>query len=131
MKLQRLVYLSFVFALTQCNFNVTGDCKNHIYQQIENQSKTYKIIKFDRGCGATTGNSIQLSLVSFKDSLPNQGGNLFISNSKVGGYVERDTSANASWLTDRTILIKHDKDLDIFKKATSVGTIKIVYEIKQ
>ena len=127
----RMILLLLLFILTKCNLNITGDCNNHISQQIANNSKTFKIVKFDRGCGATTANSIQLSVVIHNDSLPNEAGNIFISNSKVGGYIERDTSVLASWLNDTTVLIKYDKDLEIFKKDSLVGRTRITYEVKQ
>jgi hypothetical protein len=126
-----LSLLLLLFILTNCNLNIAGDCNNHVFQQITNNSKTFRIVKFDRGCGATTGNSIQLSVVNYNDSLPNETGNLFISNSKVGGYIERDTSVQASWLDDTTIMIRHDKDLEIFKKDSMVERTRIVYEVKQ
>jgi hypothetical protein len=126
-----LSLLLLLFILTNCNLNIAGDCNNHVYQEINNNSKTFRIVKFDRGCGATTGNSIQLSVVSYNDSLPNETGNLFISNSKVGGYIERDTSVQASWLDDTTIMVRHDKDLEIFKKDSMVERTRIVYEVKQ
>ena len=116
-----------ILTLLQFSCDITGDCNNHIYAQIKNNDNTFKILKFDRECDATTGNSIQLSLVKSTDSLPNKSGNLFISNSKVGGYIENDTSVQPSWTDDTTILIKYDKDLNIFKKDSLVYNVKIVY----
>jgi hypothetical protein len=124
------ILLLLLFILTNCNLNITGDCNNHVSQQIVNKSKTFKIVKFDRGCGATTANSIQMSVVNHNDSLPNEAGNIFISNSKVGAYIERDTSVLASWLNDTTVLVKHDKDLEVFKKDSLVGRTRIIYEVK-
>lgn len=120
-----------LFILTNCNLNITGDCNNHVVQQIANNSKTLRIVQFDRGCGATAGSSIQLSVVNYNESLPNEAGNIFISNSKVGGYIELDTNVLASWVNDTTVLIKHDKDLEIFKKDSLVGKTRIIYEVKQ
>lgn len=125
------IILLLLFTMTNCNLNITGDCNNHVFQQIANSSKTSRIVKFDRGCGATTDNSIQLSVVNYTDSLPNETGNIFISNSKVGGYIERDTSVLASWLNDTTVLIRHDNDLEVFKKDSLVGITRIIYEVKQ
>src|SRR5690349_19326661 len=92
------VLLLLLLFLTNCNLNITGNCNNHVSQQIANSGNTLRIVKFDRRCGSTTANSIDLSVVNSIDSLPNEAGNIFISNSKVGGYIERDTSVLASWL---------------------------------
>ena len=120
-----------LFILTNCNLNITGDCTNHVVQQIANNSKALRIVKFDRGCGSTDGNPIQLSVVNYNESLPNEAGNIFIANSKVGGYIERDTSVLAFWVNDTTVLIRHDKDLEIFKKDSLVGKTHFIYEVKQ
>jgi hypothetical protein len=71
-----------------------------------------------------------LSIVNHDDSLPNEAGNIFISNSKVGRYIERDTSVLASWLNDTTVFIRHDKNMEIFKKDSLVGKTRIIYEVK-
>lgn len=122
--------LLLLVTFTRCNSNVTGDCNNHVYEQIDNSKRTFKIVKFDRGCGATTSNSIQLSVIDYNDSLRNEAGNIFIANSKVGMYIERDTSVQASWLNDSTILVRHDKDLEVFKKNSMAGKVNVVYEMK-
>jgi hypothetical protein len=116
--------------LCKCNFSITGECNNKVYKEVYSPNKINKIVKFDRECGATVANSIQLSVISYKDTLPNESGNLFITNSKVGGYIETDTSVSVFWLNDTTVKIKYDKDLDIFKKDTAVNKIKIFYEVK-
>jgi len=124
------ILLLLLFALTNCNMNITGNCNNHVSQQIANSGKTFRVVKFDRRCGSTTANSIQLSVVNYIDSLPNEAGNIFISNSKVGGYIEQDTSVIASWLNDTTVLIRYDEDLQLFKKDSLFGQTHIIYEIK-
>lgn len=131
-KMNFLVTASLIVGsiMTQCSCNIVGDCSNHIFKQINNSNSSYKIIKFDRECGATTGNSIQLSVIKYYDSLPNEGGNIFISNSKVGGYIEHDTSVQFSWINHAAILIRYDKDLDIYKKDSIVNNIKVIYQLK-
>jgi hypothetical protein len=124
------VILAILTLLLDFSCDITGDCNNYNYKQINNEDNTFKILKFDRGCGATTANSIQLSLINFSDSLFNEPGNLFISNSKVGGYMENDTSVQPYWKDRTTIVIKYDKDLDVFKKDTLVYNIKVVYQAK-
>ncbi len=125
------LYLMLItIGFSQCVTNIGGECSNTIYKQIDNEKKIFKIIKFDRNCGATTSNSIQLSVLNFNDSLPNDGGNIFISDSKVGGYIERDTSVEVIWIDNNLILIKYDRDLRIFKNDTLVNNIKIMYQLK-
>jgi hypothetical protein len=128
--LKTFVLFALTYLCFSCNFNVAGDCKNHIYGEIENQARTFKIMKFGRGCGATTGNSIQLSIIRHNESLLNEAGNTFISNSKVGMYIKRDTSVQPSWINDSTVLIRLDSDLEVFKKDSMVGKVRVIYSIK-
>lgn len=64
------------------------------------------------------------------ESVENRERIIFIAASKVGANLDRDTSVKASWLNDFTVLIKHDKDIEIFKKDTTLEEIIIKYEIK-
>ncbi|MBK9980973.1 MAG: hypothetical protein IPP15_00880 [Saprospiraceae bacterium] len=120
--------LLFAVVLKSCN--IAGDCSNRIYKEVFNSNHEFKVVKFDRGCGATTGNSIQLSILKAVDSLPNEGGNLFICNSKVGGYIERDTSVQITWLTNNEILVKYDRDQTVFKKESLIKNFQITYLVK-
>lgn len=69
-------------------------------------------------------------MIKYNDSLPNESGNIFISNSKVGMYIENDTSVQATWLNEVTILVRHDKDLEVFKKNSLVGKTHVIYQVK-
>ena len=99
--------------------NITGDCNNYIHQVIDNPSRTHKLVIFDRGCGATTNGSIQISLLPISDSLSNDEGNVFISN-PTGAVIP-------SWVNDKTILIKYDTTVSIFKQDSIVKEFKIIY----
>ena len=130
MPVRKNFFLIIIIILLGYNCNIAGDCKNHILLTIYNNSKTLKIVKFDRGCGATTSNNIQLSLLKFSDSLSNEAGNIFISDSPVGGYTDKDKSIQASWFNDNTIKITYPKELQVFKKDSIVNNFKVIYEAK-
>jgi hypothetical protein len=108
--------------LTNCNLDM---CDNDIYQRLDSKWGTYKIVKFSRGCGATTGSSIQISVLTYNKELPNEAGNAFISN---GSIV--DTTVKAAWLNDTAIVITYSKELTIFKNDSTVGGIKIYYNVQ-
>lgn len=71
-----LFYISF---LTGCG----GSCGNEIVQTINSPSGKFKAIVFSRNCGATTGFNTQVSVLHVDESLPNEGGNTFITNGSV------------------------------------------------
>ena len=123
-------FFAVLLAIILSKCNIAGDCSNHLSSQISNAKGNFKIVKFDRGCGATTDNNIQLSVIKFSDSLPNESGNIFISESKVGANLDLDTSVQAHWVNDTTIIVTHDRDLGIFKKNTQVKKLTVIYQLK-
>lgn len=121
----------YTFALLAIAISMTGCddlCTNEVIAKKVNNSKTYKLVHFDRNCGATTGNSNQLSIVSIDEDLDNEGGNVFIASSKSGSSLETDRGVVAKWLNDSTVLVKYEKDLTVFEKVNKVGEINVVYE---
>jgi hypothetical protein len=124
-KIILLTGLLSLICLSKC---ITADqCTNDILIEHINQAKTYKVVKFDRGCGATTGNSIQLSVIPVDEHLENTAGNVFIAGSMSGSYLKDDKSVSVSWLNDSTIKIKYDNKLKIFKKDITRGKLKVLY----
>jgi hypothetical protein len=94
-------------------------CGNTIQLEIYNPNKTYKIVKFDRDCGATTGNSTQISIIKASDSLPNDPGNIFIA--------DRD-SVEISWQSNYDILIRNPEEMQTFTKDTTFKQFRIRYQ---
>jgi hypothetical protein len=95
-------------------------CGNKILEEKHSPNGYFKLIKFDRDCGATTTNSIQVSLIKSKSSLPNVGGNVFIS--------DYDFIA-MSWINDKIILIKYRESLNPLASKSKVRGVAIEYEI--
>jgi len=120
--------LTFLLIAAFC-IGCTNDlCSNQVIIEKVNNSKTQKLIHFDRDCGATTGNSNQISIISIDGNLDNNKGNIFIAGSGSGSNLEVDREVIAEWLNDTAISIKYDTTLTVFKKIDKLGKIKIVYE---
>jgi hypothetical protein len=115
-----LTVLILTYILSACD--TTSGCSNTIMNRINSLDSQSKILIFGRDCGATTANSIQISVLKAKDSLPNDGGNIFISNAR--GNVE------ASWVNEKIIRIKYNRNLEIYKKDSLVSGFEIVYQIQ-
>lgn len=64
-----------VLALLSCD---DGPCGNTVLQSVVSPDGRIKAVVFSRDCGATTGYSTQLSLVSADSTLPNESGNTHI-----------------------------------------------------
>ena len=121
--LRALAISTLLFLLAGCSLY---DCGNDIYQRLDNRYKQYKILKFSRSCGATTGPSTQISVLPFDKELSNEdGGNIFVCNAYIN-----DTSVKVQWTNDTSILITYKKDLEIFKNDSTFNDVKVKYQIE-
>ena len=68
---------------TSC-FNLAGACRNEILGSHYSPTKQLKAVVFQRDCGATTGFSIQISIMPANIALPNEGGNVFVADTDHG-----------------------------------------------
>jgi hypothetical protein len=117
--LSAICFLSIIFL--SCNDSQL--CRNEIIASRDNPARTLKLIKFDRDCGATTGNSVQISVLKFQESLQNLGGNIFISKNY-------DKDIDMAWENDSTILIQYPKKLVIIKREDQYDNLKVKYQDK-
>jgi len=62
----------------------SGMCENQIVSEIPSPDRSYKVVIFQRACGATTDFSTQISLLSLTSSLPDDGGNIFATDPNYG-----------------------------------------------
>lgn len=81
-------------------------------------------MSFDRNCGATTGNNVQISILPASKSLPNDAGNAFIADNNHGAarFV-----AEAVWVAPRQIRVTYSAKARVFKRESRVGPIDIAY----
>jgi hypothetical protein len=120
---------SFALILSMISFTGCLDwgetCKNELLQEILSPSHKKKAIVFRR-TGTLTDDSMQVSLVAAKDKLSNEGGNLFVTDSKRG----IDASMmHLTWLHEDTLLIRYSKDLRTFAQETTFQKTTIQYEV--
>ena len=102
------------------------DCGNEICQRFDSRSGRYKILKFSRDCGATTGFSTQISILPIAKNLSNEeSGNVFVCNAYIN-----DTSVKVQWNNDSSVMIIYKKDLKILKNDSAINGIKIKYQIE-
>ncbi len=109
-----LFLLAMFFLLQAC----ISFCENTIVQTIVSKNITAYI--FQRACGATTGNSIQVSVLDSNKALPNKPGNIFI--------LDSDSVVTATWTTDTNLLITYECDEEqVRKKEMILDDITIEY----
>lgn len=95
-----------------------GDmCGNDIKQKIPSPSGENVAYVFERNCGATTGFSLQLSILDTNDDFQNKSGNTFRS----------DKDFSIEWLDEKNLKVIYDKSSETYEMDKKVKGIKIEY----
>ncbi len=95
-------------------------CANSIVVEAVSPSGEKKAVLFERSCGATTGFSSQLSVISANADLSNEGGNAYVA----GGYPE---GYELRWLDNSTLQVSGVKG-DVRKRDSRVSGVDIHYQ---
>ena len=104
-------------ALSACG----GDmCKNAIQWRTASPDGRFEAVVFQRDCGATTGISTQVSIVSAGQSLPDASGNVMVSDDPF--------PATAQWKDSVHLIVLHDRAARLPKRATRYKGIMIDYQ---
>ena len=91
-------------------------CGNYVHEEYLSPQKHHKAVVFQRDCGATTGFSTQISIISGGETLGNGGGNIYV----IAGHPEK-VAPNIEWLSDDKLLIKRALNGSEYKAKTSWG----------
>jgi hypothetical protein len=95
-----------------------GDmCGNDTIQKIPSPSGDEVAYSFKRSCGATTGNSAQLSILEKDEPLQNKAGNTF----------RADKDFSFKWLSDDTLQVIYDIKSETYEMDKRVNGIRIEY----
>ena len=111
-------------------FNLTGGCKNEIIRTLYSPTKQLKAVVFERECGATTGFSTQISIVSADSDLPNKGGNVFVADTDHGKSPSGPRGGppvEVEWKGESSLNIIYDNRARIFLRKGSQKGINITY----
>lgn len=112
-RVQGTFIILFLLITISCN-----PCTNTVIEELNLPDASYKIIIFQRDCGATTSASLQLSIIPQTEKLPKDStGNICITD---GSKLMCDI------VSDDTILIKYTGRLFLAKD--NYGKLKIIYE---
>lgn len=106
--------------------NLAGTCGNDLIKEVSNNN--YKVFIFFRDCGATTANSVQVSILNsnkkFDDDIM---GNVFtVDDINTKSYLD-SSSIDVKWLSKDSLEIIFDKKLNTYNKEVKVSDISIVY----
>lgn len=115
------VTLALLCVCSACT-NIAGDCRNEVLKELASPSGKMKAVIFQRDCGATTGFSTQVSVLSKDEKLPDEGGNVFVADTNHGEAPSGQGGGpvvEASWVSENELLIKHDTRARAFQHAQS------------
>jgi hypothetical protein len=109
-------------------------CANEILETVLSPDGNWQAVIFRRDCGATTGYSTQVSIISAKAKLPNKGGNVFVADTDHGKAPEQESGGpkvKAEWLDNKNIRISHHTDARVFLAEKKQSGVLINYEKQQ
>jgi hypothetical protein len=131
MNLKRSLMLTLIIAVggtgTAC-VSLAGDCNNEIRRELASPNGKMKAVVFQRDCGATVGFNTQVSVLPSGSKLPNDGGNVFVADGGQGNAPSGPFVA-VSWINDTELLVTYDKQTRVFHNESSVGNIRVRYDI--
>lgn len=125
-----IVIVAIFIGILYFTFQPSEMCGNHLIESKFSPNKKFKVLIFSRECGATTGNSTQISIVDYDDKLEkNDSGNIFIADynhgeAKMNGEI---INVKTKWLNNENLIIEYDEKVRIFKIEDSKNGINITY----
>ncbi|MDX1920814.1 MAG: DUF5412 family protein [Candidatus Caenarcaniphilales bacterium] len=129
--MKSIVITIFIILITSgCSIFLPVFCSNEVIQSVISPDKKYKLVIFNRNCGATTGFSTQISILNKNFSLKNEGGNIFIADDNHGEVLLTKNKAlpiQVTWVSDREVFIKYGEKVRTFQKKDRFKGIKINY----
>lgn len=114
-------------------WTLDGVCGNQVVQQVVSPDAWYKLVVFERDCGATTGFSTQVSLLAAGAVLPDRGGNLFVADDDHGRAPSGPGGGPAiavHWLDAGHLSLAHDARVRIFLAVAQLGDVQVSYDKK-
>jgi hypothetical protein len=103
-------------------------CRNDVFQEVYSPNGEYKVEIFERNCGATTGYSTQLSILTASEDLPNSHGNIFT----MDGHPDW-TRVQVTWNANNSVTITYPEGYTVAIKESEFRNrstlISIDYEV--
>ena len=101
-------------------FTLPPFCGNEVKKEVFSPDGDWKVVVFVRGCGASTQNSTQVSLLPAERSLRNKKGNLCVL-----GFSQ---VKQVRWLSEDTLYLSVDPRATFYHRVESYRGITIQYE---
>ena len=81
-----IIFIGLILYIGIAIYSMAGfslvSCENTLIEEVDSPDGVWKIVVFDRGCGATTGFSTQVDILKATESLKNESGDLLVLEGK-------------------------------------------------
>ena len=116
-------------------------CGNDILTETRSPDGRFKVVVFQRDCGATTGSSTQVSIIPSGEEFltaatswrSTQSGNVFVADTNHGEAPAGPGGGpvvQVEWLDPTHLRVTHDKRARVASSATSVNGVNVEHEPK-
>jgi hypothetical protein len=123
---------SLVIVAAWAFLSAMGDdmCANELIASVHSPDGTLTAVVFQRDCGATTGFSTQVSILSAAESLPNRAGNLFVADSdhgKAPSGLGGGPEVRVTWSGARSVRLTHHRNARVFVAKPAISGVSAEY----
>jgi hypothetical protein len=117
--------LAFFFLAVSLLMAACDPCENESAAEHASPDGKWKVVVFERGCGATVGANVQMSLLQASKTLPSDAGNLFVIDSNHGGSALEDIFVD--WTSKSSVTITYPAKARVFKQERRIGDVSVSY----
>ena len=106
-------------------------CGNAVLDEVRSPDGAFRLVAFQRDCGATTGFSTQVSLLEAEEALPYEGGNLFISDTNHGAAPSGPgggPDVRMRWDGPGRVTLEHDVAARVFRCEARLEGVEVTCE---
>lgn len=122
--MMRTVMVCVLFGAVACT------CDNTILKSVPSPDGRLTAVLFERGCGATTGPNLQMS-VAARGELPEEGGNILVLDAGHDTTLAQGSLMSfvrVVWTGPMDLLVTYSPKLRTFKRESQALGVKITYQ---
>ena len=125
--MKKFLQVSLIFLFVGCLVSCDFGAKNILIKEILSPVGENKVVIFQRDAGATTGFSVQVSVLKSNQDLKNsEKGNIFVIAGNKTDF-ESGKLFDISWVDEKTLNITLHSDKKVYKQVEKLENISIQY----
>jgi len=124
------VTLGVIGIIAWYRHTLASACGNQILAEIPSPDGARRVVVFERDCGATTGFSMQASLLRMGAALPNEAGNLFVADaahSAAPAGPGGGPALEVVWANSHALVLRTHRKARVFKARKTLDGVDVAY----